>query len=824
MDGASRPSDFALTRKTLDYAPLLRRALRAIGFADVRFGILPAQSRFRGNDDRRNLECEPQPHMNSLRAKLSFLLLTLVCIAPIAGAATDSSFLLTATAKNFETYFPGQLANGYVSTFTSPRGTESNLSYLIAFMDYGKDDIARPAAIPGWSGIDYRAGSSGAWLNLAPLEPAMFQDYRQVLNLHEATLTTRYRYVDQRNATRVEVVSFVSEASPHLAAVRFTITPEFDGTVELSFPLVLWAPSQPRLPLAKLPGDTGLTGDRFRQALHAHGLSLAPAPPATADRAAIWYHGDTRILDAEGDATGLTLRVDGQATHGKRMGEAVAIQLPDGVRPVETKLDRTDNRLSLDLRVAVQKSKTYAFTKYVAVSREGWGGDAKADLALAEAARARGFDAMLDAQRMAWAKLWRSDIRIEGDRQAQLAVHSDLYYLLSNAPPDVAWGVGACALTTGYVGHVFWDSDSWIFPALLLLHSQRARSIVLFRDRTLPAAQQRARDAGFAGAKYPWEADPDDGSEQILFAAHRLSVGEIHVNADVAIAQWQYWLATHDLDWLRKHGWPVIRDIAAFWASRATYDPATDRYEIRDVVSLMEPYPHVNDDTFTNASAAKALRIATAAAKTVGVQPDPRWTQIAGKLDIPFSTAGRHHLDFGPGTPLHDPDDNDLAFLMFPSLNVEMDAATRRNDYRIAAAPLEQPGATSTSMGLAPLTIAAATTGDTAGATRWLADNISKEMMKPPFNVRTETPDNNTGWFLTGSAGFVQSLVYGLTGLRIEDAGLVAAYPPILPFGWKSLTLTNVTFRGRRFDITIDRDQSGKPRLQRRPTSKGDTP
>src|SRR6185437_6659813 len=97
------------------------------------------------------------------------ILLSIACSAPATKAATDPGFLLPPTAKNLETYFPGQLANGYVSTFTSPRGTESNLSYLIAFMDYGQDDIARPAAIPGWSGIDYRMSSSGAWLDLAPL-------------------------------------------------------------------------------------------------------------------------------------------------------------------------------------------------------------------------------------------------------------------------------------------------------------------------------------------------------------------------------------------------------------------------------------------------------------------------------------------------------------------------------------------------------------------------------------------------------------------------------------------------------------------------------
>src|SRR5574337_221820 len=266
---------------------------------------------------------------------LPLLLLSLVCWMPSVKAATDSSFLLTATSKNFASYFPGQLANGYLSTFTSPRGTESNLSYLIAFMDYGKNDISRPAAIPGWSGIDYRVDSTGAWLNLAPLESSTFQDYKQVLNLHDATLTTRYRYIDQDKATRVEVLGFVSEASPHLAAVRFVITPEFDGIVELSFPLVSWAPSQPRLPLARLPGDTGLTGDRFRQALEAHGLSLDPKPPATPDRAAIWYHGDTHVLDAQGDTSNLTLRLDGQAMDGKRMGEAVAVQLPKGVQAEE---------------------------------------------------------------------------------------------------------------------------------------------------------------------------------------------------------------------------------------------------------------------------------------------------------------------------------------------------------------------------------------------------------------------------------------------------------------------------------------------------------
>jgi len=76
--------------------------------------------------------------------------------------------------------------------------------------------------------------------------------------------------------------------------------------------------------------------------------------------------------------------------------------------------------------------------------------------------------------------------------------------------------------------------------------------------------------------------------------------------------------------------------------------------------------------------------------------------------------------------------------------------------------------------------------------------------------VRTETADNNVGYFMTGSGGFIQSLIYGFTGLRIREQGLVDAYPPVLPDGWKSLTLRNVIFRGQRMDIRVARDTAGR--------------
>ncbi|WP_158879784.1 glycosyl hydrolase family 65 protein [Rhodanobacter sp. L36] len=745
------------------------------------------------------------------------LLLTLMALLTTSAFAEtpDPSFSLTATAKDFANYFPGQLANGYFSTMTAPRGTEGNLAYMVAFMDYAKDDASRPAAIPGWTEVDYSTGNSSAghfWMNQVDLSPAVFQEYSQTLDLHDATLTTHYRYLDHGKATRVEVTTLVSQASPHLAATRVSFTPEFDGEVELSFALNTWAPYEPRFALGKI------TGEQMQEQVASRNMKLQAIPPATADRAPLWYHGDTHVLHSDGDTQDMTLSLDGRAEQGLRMAEAAAIELPAGLKPREATFYKSDYRLALNLRVSVRKGVTYTFTKYVAASRESWGGDADADMALAKAAREKGFESLLDAHKDAWHTLWQTDVRIDGDAKAQQIVHADLYYLLSNSTRDTAWPIGACAMTPGYLGHAFWDSDSWVFPALLLLHPQRAKSLVMFRSRTLPAAQQRASERHLQGAMYPWEADPQNGTEQTPHFAYVLGEREIHVNADIAIAQWQYYLASGDKAWLKQYGWPVIRNVAEFWASRATWNVAQKRYDILHVTSVDEDYNDVPNDTFTNVSAVRALEIATAAAGIVGEHADPHWTEVAKKMHVPFSAADSHHLDFDESVP-HDIDSwggSSLPMLSYPSLDFPMDAGLRRRDFDYAVSPIARSHHDPNSMGLAPMSIAAATLGDAAGASAWFDRNITANVIKPPFDVRTETANNNTGYFLTASAGLMQNIVYGFSGLRIQPDGLTQAYAPVLPSGWKSLTLKRVTWRGKLYDITVQRDAAGKVQLTRK--------
>ena len=609
----------------------------------------------------------------------AILCLVLLAAAASTPAATDPSFVLRAGLNDVPRYFPGYLGNGYLGTLTAPRGTEATRTYMAALMDHTPDDMSRPAAVPAWNQIDFSPGMPGegfSWLNRVSINERSFKDYSQTLDLHDATLTTRYRFLDRGRASAVEVVTLVSEAAPHLAATRITITPDYDGVVQLSFPLILWAEHAPRFPLGKT------TGPEQEEVIAANDLPIEAQPPATPDREAVWYPGYAAVQAADGDPGTLSLWLDAQAASGLTMAMAAAVSLPEGTAPERVTLHKTPYRLALDVDIKVAHGHSYTFTKYVALSRAGWGGNAAQDLTLAREARSAGFERLLDAHRASWARLWQSDILIDGDAHAQQVTHSELYYLLASSTAGTALSPGPDALTPEYSAHVFWDSDTWIFPVLLLMHPERAQPLVDFRYRTLEAAQQRARAHGYSGAMYPWESDPENGTDQTPHSAVLLADTEIHVTADVAIAQWQYYLATHDRDWLRSHGWPVIREVARFWGSRSTYHPREHRYEINHVNSVAESHNDIPNDTFTNVAAARALAIAVAAAREIGERPDPLWAKAARDMYVPLAPGGTHHLPFDPSVVRSSEDfgGGPVPLLFLPSLDLAMSPTLLRGD------------------------------------------------------------------------------------------------------------------------------------------------
>jgi beta-phosphoglucomutase len=224
------------------------------------------------------------------------------------------------------------------------------------------------------------------------------------------------------------------------------------------------------------------------------------------------------------------------------------------------------------------------------------------------------YDSLIKSHQQAWDQVWqRSDVVIEGDRAAQLAVRYNLFQLLISSPHHTdRVSIPAKTLSGfGYRGHVFWDTEIFILPFFIFTQPTLARSLLSYRYHTLNGARRKAKHYGYKGAMFAWEsADTGDevtprwlppkddlyGDDVRIWCRDR----EIHISADIAYAIWLYWQATGDDEWLRDYGAEIILDTALFWTSRVEWNTREERYEIREVIGADEYHESVNNNAFTN--------------------------------------------------------------------------------------------------------------------------------------------------------------------------------------------------------------------------------
>jgi trehalose/maltose hydrolase-like predicted phosphorylase len=264
------------------------------------------------------------------------------------------------------------------------------------------------------------------------------------------------------------------------------------------------------------------------------------------------------------------------------------------------------------------------------------------------------------------------------------------------------------------------------------------------------------------------------------------------------MAQWRYFQATGDLDWLREYGYPVIKEVADFWVSRVRLSPDGEHYEILSVQGPNESIVNVDNDCYTNAVAKKTLEVATQAAKLVGATPAPDWAKISKLILILYDKQHNYHPEFAGDEADHYAS---LLILLTYPLQMNTSDELKHNDLHACLRTYGQPGYEVGMMGNF-YSIVASELGDRELAYKFFIDMI-RSYTKPPFYAMTETPRNNRFVFLTGEGAFLQQIVFGFTGLRFSDDGLKSVYPPQLPPTWQSLELLGIHVRGRRLDIRV---------------------
>ncbi|MET6990942.1 glycoside hydrolase family 65 protein [Sediminicola arcticus] len=401
-------------------------------------------------------------------------------------------------------------------------------------------------------------------------------------------------------------------------------------------------------------------------------------------------------------------------------------------------------------------------------------------------------EVLLAQHKALWNELWQGDIIIEGDLQSQQDVRLALYHLYAFGRGDSNLSIAPMGLSlqTPYNGHIFWDTELWMFPPLLVLNQDIARSLVNYRSDRLEPAKKRAINYGYQGAMFPWESD--DTGEEATPPFALTGPFEHHITADIGIAFWNYFRVIEDKNWLVEKGYPLMKEVADFWVSRVT--PNDDgSYSINNVVGANEFAPNVNDNAFTNGAAITALAFATKAAEEVGIEPNPKWKEVSEKIKILKLKDGttKEHENY-KGEIIKQADVNLLSF----PLNIVSNKESILKDLKYYEPKLSKEGP---AMGKSIFSVLYARQGDVSNAYRLFKESYVPNQ-QAPFGALSEVATSNFSYFATGAGGMLQSVLFGFGGLEFTDNGIIQKNP-ILPKEWKSLTIKGVGKDKKTFRI-----------------------
>ncbi|MEU1417283.1 glycosyl hydrolase family 65 protein [Streptomyces sp. NPDC005731] len=652
--------------------------------------------------------------------------------------------------------------------------------FHVAGLYTGRDGSwSRKASLPAWSTLDVSDGSGsfnaaftdppGAQTAVDESEPLVGGDwapvssprvgaargierYRQSLDLRTGAITTEARWNSPAGrVTDVRYDVFTDRSRPHVAVVSVTVTPHWEGELVVTDALDERAGSRIR------------TGERG------------------GGQGRIWT-----LVEAEGSGiTAALVSVLRGPDGGAGSAHEEPVPLPHG-------------GAAQTLRVRTSPGRPLTFTKYVAVVTSHTAVDALSTArSHAEEAAREGYERLTEDNRRAWQREWEGDIVVRGDALLQRRVRASKFYLLTSVHEDSPWSPSPAGLSSdGYNGHVFWDTETWIWPALLAQHPHIARSVLDYRLARLDAARAAAAEGGHRGARFPWESGltgEEDTPDWAPFG--RL---EQHISADVALAFWQYWLATGDNRWLRTAGLPVLSAIADFWVSRVTAD-AEGRCHITGVIPPDEYAvgPH-DDSVYTNVAARESLRFAASAAEALGEVADLRWAAVANRIVVPFDEVRGVHPEFD-GYAGRTIKQADVVMLAYPWENPQSSQVTRA-DLEFYAARTHEDGPSMTD---SVHSIVHAELGDAEAAFEYTRRSV-EPFVRPPFEQFAEARTGGAFTFLTGHGGFLQEFLYGYSGLRWRADRIALA--PILPAELEGITLRRLRWRDRVFDVDIRPD------------------
>ncbi|WP_031165560.1 glycoside hydrolase family 65 protein [Streptomyces durhamensis] len=484
----------------------------------------------------------------------------------------------------------------------------------------------------------------------------------------------------------------------------------------------------------------------------------------------------------------------------------------------------------LTVTADLEPGQPLRLVKFVAY---GWSGERslpavhdQVDGAVA-AAVSTGWDGLVAAQRAYLDRFWDgADVVVEGDAQIQQAVRFALFHVLQAAARGENRAIPAKGLTgTGYDGHSFWDTESYVLPVLTFTAPDAVASALRWRHRTLPAARERARQLGLSGATFPWRTI--DGAE--CSAYWPAGTAAFHVNADIAAAVVRYVMVTGDEDFERAEGLDLLVETARLWRSLGHHD-AEGVFHIDGVTGPDEYSALARDNLYTNLMARQNLLAAADAAvrhrgraTELGVDDEEAavWRDAAARMAVPYNDALGVHEQSAGFTSFQrwdfeaTPPENYPLLLHYPYFDLYRKQVLKQAD--LVLAMLECPHAFTdeekarnfayydaltvrdSSLSACSQAVLAAETGHLRLAYAYLGEAALMDLDDLEHNTRD-------GLHIASLAGTWIAVVVGFGGMRrhIGEDGKPdqLAFAPRLPEALSRVAFT-VLVRGRRLKVDI---------------------
>jgi alpha,alpha-trehalose phosphorylase len=433
-----------------------------------------------------------------------------------------------------------------------------------------------------------------------------------------------------------------------------------------------------------------------------------------------------------------------------------------------------------------------------------------------------GWDGLLTEQRDYLDEFWDgADVEVDGDAEVQQAVRFGLFHILQSAARAEFRPIAAKGLTgSGYDGHTFWDTETYVLPVLTYTQPSVAADALRWRHLVLGEAKQHAIDLCLEGSAFPWRTIRGQECSGYWPAG----TAAFHINADIADAVSRYLDATEDTKFETEVGLELLVETARLWRSLGQHD-AMGRFRIEGVTGPDEYSAIKDNNIYTNLMAQRNLLCAAgeaarlpAEAEALGVTTEEAasWRDAAHSMYIPFDERLGVHpqhegfTDYARWDFRDTPEDKYPLLLHYPYFQLYRKQVVKQADLVLAmylrseAFTAEQKAANfayyepltvrDSSLSACIQAVMAAEVGQLDLAHDYLAEAALMDLR----DVEHNTSD---GVHMASLAGAWLALVAGFGGMRAGNGPL--AFSPRLPDGIARLKF-RMRYRGRKLSVTIE--------------------